>query len=62
MPNPIIQERRHNQIIHFVDGNKRTIFGVIKVWQNTWTHIVTEKGIEWIINPANVLAIEIEWL
>jgi hypothetical protein len=58
----IIQERRHNQIIHFKDGNKRFLKDVIKVWQNTWTHILLENGVEWIINPDNVLAIEIEWL
>ena len=58
----IIQEKKHNQIIHFISGHKRTLKNVIKVWQNTWTHIVEEDGVEWIINPDNVLAIEIEWL
>ena len=58
----IIQDKPHNQIIHFIDGNKRTLLKVIKVWQNTWTHVLLENGTEWIINPENVLAIEIEWL
>lgn len=58
----LIQERKHNQIIHFTDGNKRTLFNCVKVWQNTWTHIKQEDGKEWIINPDNVLMIEIEWL
>ena len=58
----IIQDKLHNQIIHFVDGHKRTLLNVVKVWQNTWTHVLLENGVEWIINPDNVLAIEIEWL
>ena len=58
----IFQERKHNQIIHFKDGVKRSLNNVVKVWQNTWTHIRLENGVEWIINPDNVLAIEIEWL
>ena len=60
----IIQDKPHNQIIHFKgEGSpKRTLLNVIKVWQNTWTHCLLENGTEWIINPDNVLAIEIEWL
>ncbi|MEK6880055.1 MAG: hypothetical protein AABY22_10625 [Nanoarchaeota archaeon] len=58
----IIQDKLHNQIIHFVDGHKRTLLNVVKVWQNTWTHVLLENGVELIINPDNVLAIEIEWL
>lgn len=57
----VIQNRKHNQIIHFKDGHKRTLINVVKVWQNAWIHILLETGIEWIINPDNVLAIEIEW-
>ena len=62
MQNNIIQERKHNQIIHYKDGHKRTLFNVVRMWQNTWTHCLLETGIEWIINPDNVLAIEIQWL
>ncbi len=58
---PIVQTKKHNQIIHFRDGNKRTLNNIVKVWQNTWTHILLENGNEWIVNPNNVLAIEIEW-
>lgn len=57
----IIQTKPHNQIIHFKGGLKRTLFGVVEVWQNTWTHCLLENGTEWIVNPDNVLAIEIEW-
>lgn len=59
---PIVQVKKHNQIIHFRGGLKRTLNGVVKVWQNTWTHVLLENGTEWIVNPDNVLAIEIEWL
>lgn len=57
----IIQVKPHNQIIHFTGGHKRTLIKVVKVWQNTWTHILLENGVEWVVNPDNVLAIEIEW-
>ena len=57
----IIQTKKHDQIIHFKGGAKRTLFNVVKVWQNTWTHLLLEDGREWIINPENVLAIEIKW-
>lgn len=59
---PIIQERKHNQIIHFKGGIKRTLFNVVKLWQNTWTHILMEDGREFIVNPDNVLMIEVEWI
>ena len=62
MENKLIQNRKHNQIIHFRDGHKRTINNVIKVWQQGWTHIVQESGVEWIINDGNVDCIEIQWL
>lgn len=58
----IIQERKHNQIIHFKDGYKRTIMNVVKVWQQGWTHIVQENGVEWIVNDDNVDCVEIEWV
>lgn len=48
----------HSQIIHFKGGYKRTIYNVIRVWENEWTHIVTLEGKEWIINKNNVLCVE----
>lgn len=47
------------QIIHFVGGYKRTIYNIVKVYENEMTHILTVEGIEWIINKNNVLAVEI---
>lgn len=61
MRKSIEQTRKHNQIIHFRGGLKRTLRNVVRVWQNTWTHAVLEDGTEWIVNPDNVLAIEVEW-
>ena len=58
----IIQDKPHNQILHFSSGQKRTLLNVVKVWQNEWTHVLLENGTEWIVNPKNVNAIEIEWL
>lgn len=58
----LVQTRRHNQIIHFKDGNKRTLMNVVKVWENTFTHVLLDDGREWIINRDNVLAVEVEWL
>ena len=58
----MIQNRKHNQIIHFRDGYKRTINNVIKVWQQGWTHVIQENGIEWIVNDENVDCIEVQWL
>lgn len=57
----ITNKRPHTQIIHFVEGHKRTLHNVVEVWQNTWTHILLQNGVEWIINPDNVLAIEVEY-
>lgn len=62
MSKPIVQTKPHNQIIHFRGGLKRTLNNVVKVWQNTWCHVLLADGTEWIINQENVLAIEIEWL
>lgn len=62
MESKLIQNRRHHQILHFRDGYKRTINNVVKVWQQGWTHIVQENGVEWIINDDNVNCVEIQWL
>ena len=47
------------QIIHFKGGTKRTIEGVIKVYENEMVHLLTADGFEWIINKQNVLCIEV---
>ena len=48
----------HIQIVHFVGGLKRTIPGVVRVWENEWTHIIDIGGTEWIINKNLVLFVE----
>ena len=54
-----IEEKEvHNQIIHFVGGQKRYIRNVIYIWENEMTHILTLEGTEWIINKNNVLCVE----
>jgi len=49
---------KHRQIIHFVEGTKRTIENVVYIYENEMTHILTEGGTEWIINKKNVLCVE----
>lgn len=48
----------HTQIIHFIGGYKRTIYDVRYIWENEMTHLIDGKGVEWIINKPNVLAVE----
>ena len=50
--------KSHTQIIHFVSGIKRTIPGVVDIWENEMTHLKDDKGTEWIINKKNVLMAE----
>lgn len=49
---------KHRQIIHFVEGTKRTIENVVYIWENEMTHILVDNGTEWIINKDNVLCVE----
>lgn len=48
-----------NQVIHFIDGSKRTLFGVIGVKDNEFTHLRLVDGRKVLINKPNVLMIEI---
>ena len=50
-----------NQIIHFTNGEKRTIEGVItdKVKQGQFTHMELEDGRTVFINDKNVLMVEV---
>ena len=52
-------ENPKRQIIHFIGGVKRTIDGVVGVWENEWCHIYTTDDREWIINKSNVLMVEV---
>ena len=49
---------QHDQIIHFINGSKRLIQGVVYIWENEMTHIVDYLGVEYIINKSNVLMVE----
>ena len=44
----------HDQIIHFTNGDKRLIQGVVYVWEQGWVHVVDYLGVEYVINKANV--------
>lgn len=48
-----------HQIIHFSNGEKRTIFNVVGVKDNEFTHLKLEDGRKVLINKSNVLMIEI---
>ena len=48
-----------HQIIHFINGDKRTLFNVIGVKDNEFTHLKLEDGRKILINKDNVLMIEI---
>ena len=48
----------HTQIIHFRNGDKRTISDIVSVWENECVHLLTLDGVEWVINKNNVLCME----
>lgn len=48
-----------HQIIHFINGEKRTLFNVVGVKDNEFTHLKLEDGRKVLINKNNVLMIEI---
>lgn len=48
----------HDQIIFFTNGSQRYVLGVTHVWQNKWTHLLTENGQEIIVNPDKVLYVQ----
>lgn len=50
--------QEHDQVIHFVDGNKRYIPQVKYIWENEMLHLVTKNGTEYIVNKNNVLFVE----
>lgn len=49
---------QHTQIIHFDNGEKRVIQGVMYIWENEMLHIVDYLGMEYIINKSRVLFTE----
>lgn len=48
-----------SQIIHYDTGTRLTIHNIDKVWMNTYLHITTKDGKEYIINQNRVLHSEI---
>lgn len=49
---------QHHQIIHFDNGEKRVIQGVVYIWENEMLHIIDYLGCEYIINKHRVLFTE----
>lgn len=48
-----------HQIIHFINGEKRSLFNVVGVKDNEFTHLKLEDGRKILVNKDNVLMIEI---
>ena len=49
---------QHTQLIHFDNGEKRMIQGVVYIWENEMLHIIDYLGVEYIINKNRVLFTE----
>lgn len=56
-----VSARRHDQIIHFSNGRKATLLNIVKVWSDSFIHLVRDDGIEYIVNQNNVDYTEIVW-
>lgn len=52
---------KHSQIIHFSGGRKATILNIVQVWVDSFIHLVTEDGREYIINQNNVDFTEVSY-
>lgn len=44
----------HDQQIFFKDGSQRWIRNVLHIEKGDWWHMITEKGIEYIIPADNI--------
>jgi len=49
----------HTQVIHYDNGTKLTLVGVVMVWQDTLVHLVTNDKRHYMVNPNRVLHTEI---
>jgi hypothetical protein len=49
---------KHNQIIFFKSGHKKTIQNVVDIQENEMTKLITEKGVEYYINKSEVEMVE----
>lgn len=50
---------RTHQIMHFINGEKRTLFDVVGVKDNEFCHLKLADGRKVLINKDNILMIEI---
>lgn len=50
---------KHTQVIHYDNGTKLTLVGVVMVWQDTLVHLVTDENKHYMVNPQRVLHTEI---
>lgn len=48
----------HDQILFFEGGVQRYVNNVVQIWQNKWTHLITEDGQEFVVNPDKVLYVQ----
>lgn len=49
---------RHTQIVHYDNGAKLTLVGIVHVWQDTNVHLVTEDNRHYLVNQNRVLHTE----
>ena len=50
---------RNHQILHFVNKEKRTVFNVVGVKDNEFTHLLLDDGRKVLVNKDNLLMVEI---
>lgn len=48
-----------HQIIHFINGEKKTLFDVVGVKSNEFTHLKLADGRKVLVNNRNVLMVEV---
>lgn len=48
-------EKKHNQEINFENGSKLCVHEIITIEEGNFIHLLTEKGIEYIVNKDKVL-------
>lgn len=50
---------RSHQILHFASGDKRTLFDVVGVKDNEFTHLKLADGRKVLVNKSNLLMVEV---
>lgn len=61
LDSPNLSVEKHSQIIHFDNRTKLTIPDVVEIWTNTYLHIKTMDGAEYIINQDKILFSEVTY-